>query len=59
MIQTKYAKEIIGAYGTCDGIHCPYCGTRQYPIGRGGKEAKCLCCGYPYILPPGYYRREK
>ncbi len=50
-------KEMMGETHYCygkDGIYCPYCGGLQHPTGKGGQEAKCLSCGYPYILPSGY-----
>jgi len=49
------AREIVGGHGEPRGIHCPHCGGREYPIGRGGTYAKCTYCGEVYELPPCYF----
>lgn len=58
----KTAREIVGDYGESSGVHCPHCGGKEYPEGRGGiwkdKFAKCSYCGNIYIIPHGYTRRE-
>lgn len=54
----KQATEIIGTYGTCGGVVCPYCGGREYPWGTRG-YAKCSYCGNVYEIPRGYdFRRD-
>ena len=51
--------EVIGSYGECGGVSCPFCATRQYPPGEGGEVKVCVTCGNGFFLPFGYYRRPK